>query len=216
MTVQTPIPDFRAARAAMIDSQLRPQGVSDHGVVRAMSMVERERFVPADVRAVAYIDRGVPLGGGRFLSPPTMLGQLLTGLGPEPGQRALIVGAGTGYSAALLAEIGAEVVALESDTALAAKAKELGVSVVQGPLTEGWAKGGPYDLILIDGAVQFIPDAIVAQLKEGGQLGAALVTGPVARLIIGRKAGGAFGYYSIGDSGAPALPGFDRPQSFIF
>jgi protein-L-isoaspartate(D-aspartate) O-methyltransferase len=216
MTVQTPIPDFRAARAAMIDSQLRPQGVSDHAVVRAMSTVERERFVPADVRALAYIDRGVPLGGGRFLSPPTMLGQLLTELAPKPGQRALIVGAGTGYSAALLAEIGLEVVALESDPALIGMARALGVSVVEGPLTEGWGKGAPYDLVLIDGAVEFIPDAVVGQLAEGGRLGAALVSGPVARLIIGRKSGGAFGYYSIGDSGAPALPGFDRPQSFIF
>lgn len=216
MTVQTPIPDFRAARVAMVDSQLRPQGVSDPAVVQAMSVVERERFVPEDVRPLAYIDRGVPLGGGRFLSPPTMLGQLLTELAPRPGQRALIVGAGTGYSAALLAEMGLEVVAVESDPGLVSTARELGLNVVEGPLTEGSAKGAPYDLILIDGAVEFIPDAIVAQLADGGRFGTALVSGPVARLVIGRKAGGAFGYYSIGDSGAPALPGFNRPKSFTF
>ena len=216
MTVQTPIPDFRAAREAMIDSQLRPQGVTDDAVVQAMGSVERERFVPVDVRPLAYIDRALPLGNGRFLPAPAMLGQLLTELQPRAGQRGLVVGSGTGYSAAVLAAVGVQVTAQESDAALAAQARELGIETVEGSLTEGSAKGAPYDFILIDGAVHFIPDAIIAQLAEGGRLGAALVSGPVARLIIGRKAGGAFGHYSIGDTGAPALPGFDRPQSFIF
>ena len=216
MTVQTPIPDFRAAREAMIDSQLRPQGVTDDAVVQAMGSVERERFVPVDVRPLAYIDRALPLGNGRFLPAPAMLGQLLTELQPRAGQRGLVVGSGTGYAAAVLAAVGVQVTAQESDAALAAQARELGIETVEGSLTEGSAKGAPYDFILIDGAVHFIPDAIIAQLAEGGRLGAALVSGPVARLIIGRKAGGAFGHYSIGDTGAPALPGFDRPQSFIF
>ena len=216
MTVQTLIPDFAAARNAMVESQLRPQGVTDAAVLRAMGTVERERFVPAGSKPLAYADRAVALGSGRFLPAPAMLGQLLTQMKPELGQRALVIGAGTGYSAAILSAMGLDVVALESDGALAAQARESGVSIVQGPLEKGWAKGAPYDQILIDGAVGYLPDAIVDQLADGGRLGAAVLSGPVPRLIVGRKAGGAFGYLSIGDFGAPVLPGFDRPQSFIF
>ncbi|MEO6225497.1 MAG: protein-L-isoaspartate O-methyltransferase [Sphingomicrobium sp.] len=216
MTVQTPIPDFRAARAAMVDSQLRPQGVTGQAVLRAMGSIERERFLPPETRPLAYVDRAVGIGEGRFMSPPTMLGQLLTQMMPEPGQRALIVGAGTGYSAAVLTAAGLAVTALECSPALAAQARTLGVAVVEGPLAKGWPKGAPYDQILIDGAVGHLPDALIAQLADGGRLGTALLTDSVARLIVGRKAAGAFGYLSIGDFGAPALPGFDRPQSFTF
>ena len=216
MTVQTPIPDFAAARTAMVESQLRPQGVTDAAVLRAMGTVARESFVPAESKPLAYVDRAIALGRGRFLPAPAMLGQLLTQMKPEPGQRALVVGAGTGYSAAILAAMGLEVVALESDGELAAKARAAGVEVAEGPLAKGWAKGAPYDQVLIDGAVGCLPDAIVEQLADGGRLGAALLSGPVPRLIVGRKAGEAFGYLSIGDCGAPVLPGFDRPHSFTF
>jgi protein-L-isoaspartate(D-aspartate) O-methyltransferase len=216
MTVQTPIPDFAAARAAMVDSQLRPQGVTDPAVVHAMGSVERERFVAEDVRALAYADRAVAMGDGRMLAAPAVLGQLLTQMMPEAGQRALVVGAGTGYSAAVLAAMGLQVVALESSPELAAAARRNGVKAVEGPLEAGWEKGAPYDQILIDGAVEYIPDEIVAQLAEGGRLGAPLVERGVARLIVGRKSGIAFGYVSVGDSAAPALPGFTRPKTFTF
>ncbi|MES2120558.1 MAG: protein-L-isoaspartate O-methyltransferase [Pseudomonadota bacterium] len=216
MTVQTLIPDFRAARAAMVDSQLRPQGVTDPRVLKAMAEVERERFLPPETRPLAYVDRAVGIGRGRFMAAPAMIGQLLTQMAPEPGQRALVVGAGTGYSTAILAAIGLDVIALESDGELTGPAGKIRVKRVEGPLAEGWAAGAPYDQILIDGAVSFIPDAIVDQLSDGGRLGAALITGGVSRLIVGRKAGGAFGHLSIGDFGAPALPGFDRPHTFTF
>lgn len=216
MTVHALIPDFAAARTAMVESQLRPQGVTDAAVLRAMGTMERERFVPAGSKALAYVDRAVSLGGGRFLPAPAMLGQLLTQMKPELGQRALVVGAGTGYSAAILSAMGLDVVALESDGELAAQAEASGVQTVEGPLAKGWSKDAPYDQILMDGAVGHLPDAIVDQLADGGRLGAALLSGPVPRLIVGRKAGGAFGYLSIGDFGAPVLPGFDRPQSFTF
>jgi protein-L-isoaspartate(D-aspartate) O-methyltransferase len=216
MTVQTLIPDFRAARAAMVDSQLRPQGVTDARVLKAMAEVERERFLPPETRPLSYVDRAVSIGRGRFMAAPAMLGQLLTQMAPEPGQTALVVGAGTGYSAAILSAIGLNVVALESDGELAALARKARVKRVEGALAEGWAAGAPYDQILIDGAVSLIPDAIVDQLADGGRLGAALITGGVSRLIVGRKAGGAFGHLSIGDFGAPALPGFDRPHTFTF
>ena len=216
MTVQTPIPDFAAARSAMIESQLRPQGVTDPAVLAAMGSVPRERFVPDHSRPRAYVDRAVAIGEGRFLAAPAVLGQLLTEMVPETGQRALVVGAGTGYSAAILAAMGLEVVALESADALARRARKLGVKVLDGPLEAGHAKAAPYDHILIDGAVELIPDAIVDQLAEGGRLGTALSDRGITRLIVGRKAGGAFGYLSIGDAGVPALPGFTRPRAFTF
>ncbi len=216
MTVHTPIQDFARARAAMVESQLRPQGVVDPAVTQAMGAVPREEFVPAGVRPLAYVDRALALGNGRFLSAPAVLGQLLTQMAPVQGQRALVVGAGTGYSAAVLTRIGLDVVALESDPELAANARDAGIEVVEGPLEDGHANGTPYHHILIDGAVEVIPEAIVAQLDDGGRLGAAIVDRGVTRLIIGRKAGTAFGYLSIGDSGVPALPGFSRPKEFIF
>lgn len=216
MTVQTPIPDFAAARAAMVENQLRPQGVTDPAVLDAMGSVPRERFVPEHSRPLAYVDRGVAIGDARFLAAPAVLGQLLTQMMPERGQRALVVGAGTGYSAAVLADMGLEVVALESSPELAAQARELGVEVVEGPLEAGYKKGAPYDQILIDGAVEMIPEALVAQLADGGRLGTALVDRGITRLTVGRKAGGAFGHLSIGDAGVPALPGFARPRAFTF
>ena len=216
MTVQSPIPDFRAARTAMVENQLRPQGVVDARVVDAMTHVERERFLPVQTRPLAYVDRAVSLGGNRFVVAPAVLGQLLTQMMPEPGQRALVVGAGSGYSAAVLAHIGVEVLALEEVPELIAHGRELGIAFVEGPLTAGYKKGAPYNLILIDGAVEFIPDAIIDQLADGGRLGTALDDRGITRLVVGRKAGSAFGYLSIGDAGAPALPGFIRPQSFTF
>jgi protein-L-isoaspartate(D-aspartate) O-methyltransferase len=216
MTVQTPIPEFAAARRAMVESQLRPQGVTDPLVLEAMASVDRERFLPEQSRTLAYMDRSVAIGGGRFLPAPAVLGKLLMQLRPEPGQQALVVGAGTGYSAAVLARIGLEVVALESAPDLAATARELGANVVEGPLEGGHKKSAPYQRILIDGSVEVIPDAIVDQLADEGRLGAALVDQGVTRLIVGRKSGGAFGYFSIGDAGVPALPGFTRPTAFTF
>lgn len=216
MTVQLPIPDFAAARRAMVENQLRPEGVTDRGVIAAMSVVPREDFVPDDARPLAYADRPVPLGGGRFLSPPAVLGMLLTEMAPRSGERALVIGAGTGYSAALLAHIGLDVTAVESAPELAARARAHKLDVVEGDLEAGHKKGAPYDQILIDGAVGFLPDAIVKQLGEGGRLGAALIDRGITRSIVGRRTGGAFGYLSINDAGVAALPGFSRPKTFTF
>lgn len=216
MTVQAPIPDFVAAREAMVESQLRPQGVTDPAVLRAMASIERERFLPKHARPLAYADRGVAIGEGRFIAAPSVLGQLLTQMSLEPGQRALVIGAGTGYSAAILSAAGLQVTALESSAELAKVARSNKIKVIEGSLEAGHDGGAPYDRILIDGAVEYIPDAIVDQLAEGGRLGAGLVDRGVVRLIIGRKAGGAFGYLSIGDAGVPVLPGFTRPRAFTF
>jgi protein-L-isoaspartate(D-aspartate) O-methyltransferase len=209
-------PDFSAAREAMVESQLRPQGVVDRRVLDAMGEVARERFVPERSKSFAYVDRAVSLGSGRYLNAPAFLGQLLTQMMPVPGERALVVGAATGYSAAVLRAIGLEVTAVEAEPELARTARDLGVDTVEAPLAAGHKKGAPYDQILIDGAVEFIPDELIEQLADGGRLGAALIDRGITRLIVGRKSSGAFGFLSIGDAGVPALPGFMRPKAFTF
>jgi protein-L-isoaspartate(D-aspartate) O-methyltransferase len=216
MTVHAPVPDYAAARQAMVDSQLRPQGVNDPSVIEAMSLVPREKFVPGDVKPLAYIDRSLPLGEGRELVAPAVLGLLLTALASNRGERALVIGAGTGYSAVVMAELGLEVTAIESSAALAAAAKKNGVKVVEGPLQAGFKANAPYDLILVDGAVEYIPDELIDQLADGGRLGTAIVDQGITRLITGRRAGGGFGRVSIADAAVPALPGFERPRVFTF
>ena len=216
MTVQSPIPDLAAARAAMVESQLRPQGVADPAVLDAMGRIRREDYLPDETRSLAYVDRAVATGSGRFLAAPAVLGQLLMEMMPRRGQQALVIGAGAGYSAAVLAAMGLDVTALENGAAPAAAVHEPGVKMAEGPLETGFAAGAPYDQILIDGAVEYIPDAIVDQLADGGRLGTALIDRGITRLVVGRKVGGAFGTLSIGDAGVPALPGFQRPRAFTF
>jgi protein-L-isoaspartate(D-aspartate) O-methyltransferase len=216
MSVHVPIPDYAAARASMVDTQLRPEGVNFPPVVEAMAAVAREDFVAPEAKPLAYIDRTVSMGAGRLMNGPVVLGKLLTEMTPLRGERALVVGCGTGYSAAVLAEMGLSVTGLESSTELAGRARENGVQVVEGPLEDGWKQGAPYDLILIDGAIEHIPDAIVAQLTDHGRLGTALIDKGITRLVVGRRAGDGFGLHSIADSGAAALPGFSKPRTFTF
>jgi protein-L-isoaspartate(D-aspartate) O-methyltransferase len=216
MTAHVPIPDYAAARASMLDTQLRPEGVNFPPVVQAMASVPREEFVAPDAKPLAYIDRVVPMGRGRLMNGPVVLGKLLTEMTPMAGERALVVGCGTGYSAAVLRRIGLKAVGLESSSELADRARSLGIDVVEGPLEAGWESGAPFDLILIDGAVQYIPDGIIAQLTDHGRLGAALIDKGITRLVVGRRAGDGFGLHSIADSGAAALPGFSKPRTFTF
>lgn len=199
----------------MVDGQLRPQGVTGPAVLAAMASVPRERFVPPQAAALAYADCSVPLGDGRAICAPAVTGRLLDALDPKRGERALVVGTGAGYGAALLADIGLEVTALDSRSA-AKVAVVAGVTAVTGPLQKGWARGAPYDLILIDGAVEEIPQALIGQLGEGGRIGAALRDRGVGRLVVGRRSAGSLGMRSIGDADVPLLPGFARPPAFAF
>jgi len=208
--------DFSLARRAMVDNQLRPQGVTDRGVLAAMARVERERFVPEAVRPLAYFDRPLKVAEGRALMPPAALGRLLTEAAPSAGQRALVVGSATGYSAAVLKEIGLDVLALEADESLAAAAGAAGIDTVVGDLAKGWAKAAPYDLILFEGAVEEFPPAIGKQLADNGLLAGAIVDRGVTRLVIGRCVNGALGLRSIADSDVEPLPGFERPRAFTF
>ena len=208
--------DFSLARRAMVDNQLRPEGVTDRGVLAAMGSVPRERYVPEGARAVAYFDRPLRIADDRTMMPPAALGRLLSELAPKAGERALVVGSGSGYSAAVLKAIGLDVVALESDRVLSAAAAEAGVETVDGDLAKGWAKGAPFDLILIDGAVEEIPAELVKQLRDGGSLGSAVVDRGVTRLVIGQVSSGALGLRTLTDADVDPLPGFERPRAFIF
>jgi protein-L-isoaspartate(D-aspartate) O-methyltransferase len=212
--------NFEQMRRAMVASQLRTTGVNDPRVVAAMGAVPRERFVPAERRALAYADAFVPLEGGRELNSPMALGQLLAEARPRAGEKALVIGAGTGYAAAVLERLVGSVVAVEEDAALVAAAKQAlsgsGVKLIEGSLAKGYKKGAPYDLILIDGAVGDVPQALIDQLAEGGRLAAGIVDQGVTRLSVGRKAGEGFGMLSYSDTAATILPGFSKPRAFTF
>lgn len=208
------------AREAMVASQLRPAGVNMPPLLAAILDVPRERFVPPERAGVAYMDRPVELGGGREINSPDVTSLMLNALVPQPGERALVVGAATGWSAAVLARMGCQVVALEQDRGLVARAREalvgIAVELASGPLAEGHSAGAPYDLILIDGAVAFLPDALAQQLAPGGRLAAVLAEEGATRLVLGRRTGEAFGVQAFADGTASFLPGFARPRAFQF
>lgn len=216
-------PSFEEMRGAMVDSQLRVNGVNEPRIIAAMSAIPRERFVPRDRALVAYVDEDVPLAPGRALMNPMSLGRLLVETRIAEGQRVLVIGAGTGYAAAVIARLGASVVALEEDAALAATARQLlpsvgaeAVEVVEGPLTEGWAASAPYHVLFIDGAYEELPAALLAQVADGGRVAGVVVDGGVPRGLVGVVASGAFGGVPFGDIGAPLLPGFRKPRAFQF
>jgi protein-L-isoaspartate(D-aspartate) O-methyltransferase len=203
-------------RNAMVDSQLRPSDVNDPRVIAAMAKVERESFVPVERRAMAYTDRPVRLAGGRALNPPVATGRLLTEASVKTGDKVLLIGAATGYAAALLVAMGAKVTAVEEDAALAALAKAAGIAVIEAPLGGGAATAAPYDVIIVDGAVEDLPSELVEQLVEGGRLVTGLLERGVTRLCTGRKSGSAFGLVSLADMEMVVLPGFAKSKGFVF
>ena len=209
--------NFEQMRRAMVASQLRTTAVNDPRVIAAMAKVERERFVPAAQASLAYLDVSLPLGGGRSLPAPMVLGRLLTEARVRPGDRALVIGAAAGYAAAVLAELVDIVVALEESAELAGNlALPANVTRASGPLAEGAAAGAPYDVILFDGAVEHVPAAIIAQLADNGRLATAIVENGVTRLATGHKAGDSFGLIPFADADVPILPGFAPSAGFRF
>jgi protein-L-isoaspartate(D-aspartate) O-methyltransferase len=212
--------NFEHMRRAMVASQLRTTGTNDPRVLAAMGEVPRERFVPAERVSLAYADALVPLKPGRDFNSPMALGRLLTEAAPRAGERALAVGIATGYAAAVLARLVGPCTAVEEDEELAAAARAnlagFEVRLVQGPLIEGCKAGAPYDLILIDGAIEQVPDTLIAQLADGGRLATGLLENGVTRLAIGRRAGEGFGLAAFTDAAASVLPGFAKPRAFKF
>lgn len=205
-------------RAAMIDSQLRTNDVIDPAVVAAMAAEPREAYVPATLASVAYMDRAIALGHGRALNPPLVTGRMLVAAAIQPGMRVLLIGGATGYMAALLVRLGAEVHAVEDQPELIAAARGAVAHThwVEGPLNAGAPGAAPFDRIIIDGAIETLPEALSAQLSEGGRLVAARREGAVTRLVQGVKTNGALVLRSFADMDVAPLPGFDAPAGFRF
>lgn len=200
MTQNTPLPDSQAARRAMIDSQLRTSGVNEEFALARMLAVPREAFLPADKAPLAYIDRSIALEDGAHLASPLFYGKLLLEAAPERNDRVLVVEGGTGYLAELLRPLVAEVATISAADAAAGKP----------------AGGAPFSLIVIDGAVEQIPDALAAQLTDEGRIVAGLLLRQVTRLASGRKIDGRVALRAVEDLGIPVLRAFDAPKGWSF
>jgi len=207
----------------MVLSQLRPSGVRDERVIAAMAAVPREAFVAPYQQAIAYVDEDLPLGAGRYLMEPLVFGRLLVAAEVGPDDVVLDVGCASGYSAAVLARLAGTVVALEEDEGLADRADSslvaLGVdnaAIMRRPLAGGYVEQGPYDVIVIEGAVPAIPDGIAEQLREGGRLVAVVGNADIGRCVVVKRIGGLLSERITHDAAIPPLPGFARRAEFVF
>lgn len=213
--------DLEAARTAMIDSQVRVNDVTDRRIIAAMSAIPREIFVPASRIASAYAETAVEIRPGRWLAAARDFSKLLSVAQIRPEDRVLDIAPGTGYSTAVLARLAASVVALEEDEAAATALKDglaaagvSGVEVVAGPLKAGAAVKGPFDVIIVNGAVEDVPAAWLAQLAEGGRLAVAVSEGGVRRARIYTSSGGKTAWRTPFDTPVPILPGFEKAAEF--
>ncbi len=216
--------DFPTMRDMMIKCQVMPEDVTNPRVLEALSKLPRERFVPRQLARIAYMDENFPLPKGRVLLRPALLARLLQALAPTPLDKVLYIAGGTGYGPALLGQMGVFVIALESeerftqDTDRLLQELNLGsVDSVLGALADGWAQEAPYDKIIIEGSVEFIPPSLLSQLKEGGRL----ITlkydknqGNEAVKYVKKK--DTFEAISLFDAFAPRLSAFQRPKAFVF
>ncbi|PKP67077.1 MAG: protein-L-isoaspartate O-methyltransferase, partial [Alphaproteobacteria bacterium HGW-Alphaproteobacteria-8] len=203
--------------------QVRPSDVTRFAIIAAMLDVPRETFTPRAHRAVAYADAQIPLGQGRVLLDPRTFAKMLEAAEILPSELVLDVGVGYGYSAVVLARIAAAVMALEEDATLAAHAAELipsadahTVILETGPLAAGAPASGPYDVILLEGGVEIVPEPLLAQLKDGGRLVAIVMDGPLGQATVFTRAGDVVSSRRAFDATAPVLPGFDTVRSFAF
>jgi len=221
--------DFSAARRMMVDGQIRTNGVTDQRLIAAMLDIPREAFVPRARRELSYLDLDIAVSEAasgkpaRHLLKPMTIAKLLQAAAPSPGDRALDVGCTSGYSSAVLARVTASVVAVEAEASLAAQAKAAlsdagiaNVEVVTGALASGAAAKGPYDVIVMEGAAEFVPQALLDQLAEGGRLVCILGLGPAAKATIYSRNRGDIGSRPVFDAAAPALPGFTKAPAFVF
>jgi protein-L-isoaspartate(D-aspartate) O-methyltransferase len=215
--------DYAQQRLNMVDAQVRTNDVTDPRIHAAMREVPRERFVPASKRAMAYADAVVEVANRRYLLDPRTFAKLVQLASVRAGDRVLDVGCATGYSSAILARLGRAVLALEQDVDLVRVAVEALPSVgatnaivVQGQLADGFKRDAPYDVIFVNGAIEASPDALLAQLAEGGRLVAILQTGAQGHAELFVKQHGRVGARPDFDASVPLLAGFRRAVGFVF
>ena len=216
--------EYATARRNMVESQIRTNKVTDAGLIEAFERVPRELFVPERLRGIAYVDKDIALGNGRFAMEPMVLARLLQAARPEPDDIALDLGCATGYATAILSRLVATVVALEGEADLAAEANRIlseleidNAVVVEGPLTEGYPKQAPYNVIVLGGAVAEIPPAIGDQLADGGRLVAVVKGGAgMGRATLMQRNGSVVSSRILFDASAPMLPGFEIEPGFVF
>jgi protein-L-isoaspartate(D-aspartate) O-methyltransferase len=214
--------DFSTRREIMVDTQVRPSDVTKFPIIAAMLHVPREEFVPDAAREAAYVGQNLPLAPGRVVLEARTLAKMLDALDIQPEDRVLVVGAGFGYGAAIVAQMAGEVVAVEEDTGFAAEAaRRLGtldrgaaVELTIGPLAKGAPDGAPYDAILIDGGVECVPEALTEQLTEGGRIAAVFMRGELGVAKIGYRLDSAVNWRSGFHATAPVLPGFAETKVF--
>lgn len=213
--------DAALQRKNMVESQVRPSDVTDRRIIRAMSDVPRHLFVPEAARSLAYMDEPVRLSAGRFLMAPRTFAKLVQLAEIDATGVVLDIGAATGYSSAVLGRIASAVVALEEDAELAAEATRAiesqgieNVALVKGPLAAGYAAEGPYDAIILEGAIEVVPPALLDQLKDGGRLVAVMAEHAVPKAFVWRRSGKAVDAAAVFDADAPVLPGFARAKEF--
>jgi protein-L-isoaspartate(D-aspartate) O-methyltransferase len=215
--------DMTAARRTMVDRQIRTADVTDLALIAAMLDVPREQFVPSSHAGVAYLDRDLPVAPGRSLLKPMVLAKLIQAAGVGPRDHVLVVGCTSGYGAAVLAGIAGSVVALDQDPALTTwAAKNLAalaaanVVVETGPLAAGWPKSAPYDVILLEGATEIVPEPLGRQLKPDGRLACVLAGTPPGKAVLYRVVEGSLSGRPVFDATAPVVPGFVAPPAFVF
>ncbi|HEX6121360.1 MAG TPA: protein-L-isoaspartate O-methyltransferase [Dongiaceae bacterium] len=215
--------DYAVARQYMVDGQVRTNKVTDERLIEAIRALPRERFVPETARSRAYIDDDVEIASGRYLMEPMVTARLIQAAAAKPDGIALVVGAGTGYAAALLSRLVNTVVALESEPVLAQRASavlgELAIdnaAVIEGPLSAGCGKHAPYNIIFLDGAIELVPPSLMSQLAEGGRMVGVLQDRGVGRAALWIKSAGAVSHRMLFDANVAPLPGFAAPAGFVF
>jgi protein-L-isoaspartate(D-aspartate) O-methyltransferase len=219
--------DFAALRQRMVDNQIRPSEVTDHNVIKAFLSVPREEFVSPAERPFAYADRDLsmngPTGSPRMMMTPVQLARLVQKLTRGPEAKVLVIGCGTGYSAAILGRLAGRVIAIEEDDAFAVQARQIlaglgagNVAVASGPLVAGFPAEAPYDAILVDGAVEVLPESLIRQLKPEGVLGVIERDERLSRAMLYERIGTAAAKWPLFEASAALLPGFARKREFVF
>jgi protein-L-isoaspartate(D-aspartate) O-methyltransferase len=214
--------NFAAARHNMVESQVRPNGITDHRIIDAMAAMKREDFVPAERKTIAYLDEDVLLKDGRYLIEPMAFARMIHLALIKPTDRVLVVGAATGYGAKVISMLAQSVVAVESDGELADLARRNladcnSVQVVEGPLAAGHAAGAPYDVIIVEGRIAAVPDSLFGQLANGGRIVAAVGNTNVSKMQVATVTDGHRSSRFAHDVSIAPLPGFPVEKTlFVF